>query len=44
MYLRVGGQQKQLAGLKCQPLQGAGQGGQDLQDPDWAKGGDHLSG
>jgi hypothetical protein len=44
MYLRVGGKQKQLVGPKCQPIEGAGQGGQDLQDPDRAKGGDHLSG
>jgi hypothetical protein len=27
MYLRVGGKQKQLARPKCQPIQGAGQGG-----------------
>ena len=27
MYLRVGGKQKQLVRPKCQPIQGAGQGG-----------------
>jgi hypothetical protein len=32
------------SGPKCRPIQGAGQGGQDLQDPDRAKGGAYLSG